>query len=276
MIKLRLLSQKDFFPKDVQSLVKSKSMLKNSNIANHSAFLGPHGFLRSTGRIMHFTVIVFDTKRPIILDSCHPVVLKFLIETHENNHHQGVEYARSFLQQKYAILKLRSTIRSIQRNCVTCRKFRAKPSTPIKSDLPKERLGCRLKPFTFTGVDHFGPLYLAVRRNTQKRRVLLFTCLTTPAIHIEIAHSMDADSCIMGVERFVARRGKPKCNLVRQLNQFCWCRKKTHWTLEVCRSTPNQTQDESKWTTLEVQPSAHSAPRRVLGTIGPKHKTLFL
>ena len=210
MIKLWLLSQKESFPKEMQTLGEGKSMLKNSIIVNHSPFLGPRGLIRSTGRIKHLTVIDFDTKHPIILDSRHSVVLKFLIETHENNHHQGVEYVRALVQRKYAILKLRSTLRSIQRNCVTCRKFRAKPPTPIMSDLPKERLGYKLKPFTFTGVDYFGPLYVTVRRSTQKRWGFLFTCLTTRATHIEIAHSLDADSCIMGVERFMARRGKPK------------------------------------------------------------------
>ena len=210
MIKLWLLSQKETFPEEMQTLGEGKSMLKNSIIVNHSPFLGPRGLIRSTGRIKHLTVIDFDTKHPIILDSRHPVVLKFLIETHENNHHQGVEYVRALVQRKYAILKLRSTLRPIQRNCVTCCKFRAKPPTPIMSDLPKERLGYKLKPFTFTGVDYFGPLYVTVRRSTQKRWGFLFTCLTTRATHIEIAHSLDADSCIMGVERFMARRGKPK------------------------------------------------------------------
>ena len=210
MIKLWLLSQKESFPKEMQTLGEGKSMLKNSIIVNHSPFLGPRGLIRSTGRIKHLTVIDFDTKHPIILDSRHPVVLKFLIETHENNHHQGVKYVRTLVQRKYAILKLRFTLRSIQRNCVTCRKFRAKPPTPIMSDLPKERLGYKLKPFTFTGVDYFGPLYVTVRRSTQKRWGFLFTCLTTRATHIEIAHSLDADFCIMGVERFMARRGKPK------------------------------------------------------------------
>ena len=37
----------------------------------------------------------------------------------------------------------------------------------------------------------------------------LFTCLTTCAVHIEIVTSMDTSSCVMGVERFVSRRGTP-------------------------------------------------------------------
>ena len=36
------------------------------------------------------------------------------------------------------------------------------------------------------------------------------TCLATRAIHIEIAHSLDVDSFINAMRRFIARRGKPK------------------------------------------------------------------
>ena len=37
----------------------------------------------------------------------------------------------------------------------------------------------------------------------------LFTCLTNRTVHVEIVLSMDAGSCVMGVERFFSRRGTP-------------------------------------------------------------------
>ena len=33
--------------------------------------------------------------------------------------------------------------------------------------------------------------------------------MTTRAVHIEIVSSMDTSSCVMGIERFFARRGTP-------------------------------------------------------------------
>ena len=37
----------------------------------------------------------------------------------------------------------------------------------------------------------------------------MFTCLTTRAVHIEVVPSLITSSCVMGVERFFARRGTP-------------------------------------------------------------------
>ena len=44
---------------------------------------------------------------------------------------------------------------------------------------------------------------------TEKRWGFLFTCLTTRAVHLEIVPALDTSSCVMGIERFIARRGTP-------------------------------------------------------------------
>ena len=38
---------------------------------------------------------------------------------------------------------------------------------------------------------------------------VLFTCLTTRAINIELAHSLNTSSAIMSIQRLAARRGIP-------------------------------------------------------------------
>ena len=113
------------------------------------------------------------------------------------------------MQQQFAIVKLRTALRSIVSKCVTCRKRRAETLNPVMSDLPPERLAFKERPFTNTGIDYFGPSYVAVKRSTEKRWGFLFTCLTTRAVHFEVVPSMDTSSCVMGIERFAARRGIP-------------------------------------------------------------------
>ncbi|XP_055918643.1 uncharacterized protein LOC129950746 [Eupeodes corollae] len=77
------------------------------------------------------------------------------------------------------------------------------------AQLPRARLGPFRRPFTFVGVDYFGPILVVHGRSQVKRWGVLFTCLTSRAIHIEVAFSLSTDSCILSIQRFIARRGKP-------------------------------------------------------------------
>ena len=201
--------QGESFNTERKDLLDNKSVKKSSRIAKFTPFIGPYGLIRSSGRFRRLVEIDFDTMQPIVLDARHTFVKLFLWHTHLKNHHQGIDYLRSKVQKRYAILKLRSTLRSIKSNCVLCRKFRAATIQPIMADLPKERLSYQSPPFTNTGVDYFGPIYVTVRRTTEKRWGFLFTCLTTRAVHVEVVPSMDTSSCVMGVERFVSHRGSP-------------------------------------------------------------------
>ena len=56
---------------------------------------------------------------------------------------------------------------------------------------------------------YFGPFLVAVGKRVEKRWGAIFTCLTTRAINLEIAHSLNTASCIMAIRRFIARRGTP-------------------------------------------------------------------
>lgn len=78
------------------------------------------------------------------------------------------------------------------------------------ASLPADRVTPFEPPFSFVGVDCFGPLEVRRGRSTVKRYGVLFTCMTARAIHIEIAYSLDTDSFLNALRRFIARRGEPK------------------------------------------------------------------
>ena len=84
------------------------------------------------------------------------------------------------------------------------------------ADLPLERLIPDQPPFNFVGIDYFGPVLVRQKRSRVKRYGCIFTCLTTRAVHIEIAHSLDTDFFITAMRRVMERRGRPE--LVRSDN----------------------------------------------------------
>lgn len=77
------------------------------------------------------------------------------------------------------------------------------------ADLPAARLAHGTNPFSHCGVDYFVPMTVAIGRRREKRWSVLFTCLTMRKVHLEIADSLTADSCIMAIQRMTSRRGQP-------------------------------------------------------------------
>ena len=72
--------------------------------------------------------------------------------------------------------------------------------------LPEVRVLPEKPPFTFVDVDYFEPLEVKQGRSRIKIYSCLFTCLTTRAVHIEIAHSLNTDSMITALRRFISVR----------------------------------------------------------------------
>ncbi|XP_069129286.1 uncharacterized protein [Argopecten irradians] len=82
------------------------------------------------------------------------------------------------------------------------------------ADLPQDRLTPG-PPFTAVGIDTFGPWSVVTRKTrggsaNSKRWAILFTCLTTRAIHVEVVESMSSACFINALRRFVALRGNVK------------------------------------------------------------------
>ena len=80
------------------------------------------------------------------------------------------------------------------------------------SDLPEERVIPGHPPFSFVGVDVFGPWEIITRRTrggaaNSKRWAALITCLSASAVHIEVLEDMTASAFINALRRFIAIRG---------------------------------------------------------------------
>ena len=91
-----------------------------------------------------------------------------------------------------------------------CKKKNAMPRIPIMADLPKCRLAFGAPAFSYNGADYFGPILVKYGHSNPKRWGCLFTCMTTRAVHLKLAESLNTDDFINALERFVNRRGHPE------------------------------------------------------------------
>ncbi|XP_055585281.1 uncharacterized protein LOC129738121 [Uranotaenia lowii] len=182
---------------------------KESKIYKMSPHLDEKGILRQNSRIKAAQNIAYSVKFPIILPNNHKACELLADRYHRIFRHGNAETIVNEMRQIYAIDGLRVLVKRVSKECQLCIIRRAQPALPPMAPLPPARLAHHERPFTFTGLDYFGPLLVKLGRANVKRWIALFTCLTTRAVHLEIAFTLTTASCISCVRRFVGRRGSP-------------------------------------------------------------------
>ena len=200
-------AQEQYYGDDIKQL-KFDVVRKSSDLRDLNPFLDNCNVLRVGGRILHAS-IQDSKKHPCIIPHKSKLARLIVSELH-NVAHLGVEWTLSLLRAKYWVTRARILIKSVKTACVTCKKLFAKPCEQKMADLPKERLTPSEAPFTYLGMDCFGPFAVKLARSTVKRYGIIFTCLTTRAIHIEKIDSLDTDSFLNALRRFISRRGRPE------------------------------------------------------------------
>ncbi|XP_062538894.1 uncharacterized protein LOC134207184 [Armigeres subalbatus] len=212
------LAQVEAYPDEVAVLATSQGppdrrhvvVKKSSNIYSKWPFIDERGILRSRGRIEAAPYVAMEAKFPVILPKQHAITFFIVDWFHRRFRHANRETVVNEIRQRFDIPMLRRLVDKVAGNCVVCRIAKSAPKPPAMAPLPEMRLAAFNQPFTFTGLDYFGPVLVKIGRSNVKRWVALFTCLTTRAIHLELVHSLSTESCIMAVQRFVSRRGLPR------------------------------------------------------------------
>ncbi len=201
--------QRRHFSEELKQAKRDEPIKKSSSIYSLEPVLNSGGILCVRGRLSN-APIAEAAKHQMILPKNNHVVKLIGRHYHEQLAHSGIEHVLSRMRQHLWIIGARSMLKGILRSCVHCRRIHGSPCGQKMSDLPVDRVSPHQPPFTFVGVDCFGPFEIKRGRSLVKRYGCLFTCLATRAIHIETLDSMDTDSFINALRRFESRRGKPE------------------------------------------------------------------
>ncbi|KAK3737868.1 hypothetical protein QZH41_019749, partial [Actinostola sp. cb2023] len=178
----------------------------HSSIFKIDPFLDEDGILRVGGRL-RYSRLTDGIKFPVILPRKSHVTSLIIRHFHERVKHQGKGMTLNEIRSNgFWITGGSSAVSNTIALCVKCQRLRGTVQEQRMADLPKDRLESA-PPFTSCGVDYFGPFLVKVGRKEVKRYGVLFTCMASRAIHLEIANSLDTDSFINAYRRFVSRRG---------------------------------------------------------------------
>ncbi|XP_042281759.1 uncharacterized protein LOC121906755 [Thunnus maccoyii] len=205
--------QKRPFPKEFEALTSNKPVPLSSSLRCLSPTL-QNNLICLGGRLKNANLEIGE-KNPIILPKDDHVSLLLVRHHHAQVKHQGRHLTEGAVRAAGLwLLGGKRLINSVLHKCVTCRKLRGRIQEQRMADLPPQRLQT-CPPFTYVGLDVFGPWLITTRRTRggqaeSKRWAILFCCMSSRAVHIEVIDSMDTSSCINALRRFFAIRGPAK------------------------------------------------------------------
>ena len=198
--------QGSHFATEVALLQAEEEIPKTSCLFRLDCFLDGDGLLRVGGRL-RYAHLQPELKHPILLPKGGHVSTLVIRDCHEATKHQGRGMTLNEVRARgFWVISLNQQVKKLIFNCVSCRARRGSVQGQKMADLPPDRVECG-PPFTYCGVDLFGPFLVKERRSELKRYGVLFTCLVSRSVHIEMAYSLSTDHFIQALRKFLAIRG---------------------------------------------------------------------
>ena len=165
--------QFDTWIKSVQrEFFKDKSNLKQFQI-KLGVYLDTDNIYKCKGRLVNSSLPEYS-KTPIFLPKESYFSNVIILKSHQNLKHNGIKDKINYVRSIYWIPKLKQLVRSIIRNCILCRRSESKPYP-----------------------------------NPPSAQLVLYTCATTRAVHLDLVPDTSASSFMKSLKRFISRRGIP-------------------------------------------------------------------
>lgn len=201
--------QMEAYHDDIKALKESRKLSSNSKLRKLSPFIDTQSIIRMRSRLQNAEYLTYAQRCPIILPRKHKFTELLISSFHQQMYHQNHATVVNEIKQRYYIPRLRGCLKTVRANCARCRIRNARPEVPEMAELPRSRMAARMRPFTFVGVDYFGPMTVKHGRRVEKKWGAIFTCLTTRAVHLELAPALSTDAFILVLRAFIGRRGMP-------------------------------------------------------------------
>lgn len=114
------------------------------------------------------------------------------------------------IRQEFWLPRGRALIENCIHRCLPCVRWRTASLQPLMENLLAPRVRPS-RPFLNTGVDYAGPVWLRTTKGrghkAYKAFFVIFVCLSSRAVHLDIAADYSTDAFMAALPRFVARRG---------------------------------------------------------------------
>ncbi|XP_064621089.1 uncharacterized protein LOC135483944 [Lineus longissimus] len=194
------------YQEDIEELKAGRQVTMESKLAPLSPEWDEKDQVMRVGGRLHYAPLPEETKHPIILPAHNRFVDKLVLYYHQINLHTGPAQTLAFLRNKCWLIHGRQEVRRILHKCKACKD--PEEIEQKMAPLPVERVSMSL-PFTHIGLDYAGPLYVKMSRDeTTKAYILIFTCMVTRGVHLELTPDLTTEEFMAGLQRMMNRKGK--------------------------------------------------------------------
>ena len=190
--------------KEAQKEIEMKSVIKLCPMEEN-------GIILVGSRTERWNSCTWNRQKFILLPKDNRISFLIARHKHSSGGHLGIDSTISKIRSKYWIIGIRRMVKSIIQDCVVCKEKLKVTMKQVMSTLPIERL----KPcpaFSNVGVDYFGPFEAkgeVQQRVTRKCYGVIFVCLSSGAVFVDLASDYATEGFLLVLRRFVSFRGWP-------------------------------------------------------------------
>lgn len=154
------------------------------------------------GRRLKHSSLSEEFRHPFTLPKDSHITQLILLHFHSQICHQGRSQTQMELRANgFWIIGCSKLVAKLINSCVQCRKVRRPVEEQHMAELPKERVEASA-PFTYCGIYCFRPFIEKRNCKEYKRYGLIFTCLYSRAVHLEMLEDLSTDSFINALRFF--------------------------------------------------------------------------
>lgn len=214
-------AQNTYYSREINALRNEKQLPRDSSLVKLVPIVDCNGFLRVGGRLANAHVRE-ETKHQFILPPQARISQLIIRDAHFATIHGGPQLMLAHLRRSYWITRARQVVKSIVHNCAICVRYDQARNEQLMGNLPADRV-TQAECFLRTGLDFAGPFNIRKQRGrtphidrctkqpvitTLKAWVVIFICLSTRAVHIDVLLGLTIEEFLSAFERFTMRKGR--------------------------------------------------------------------
>lgn len=203
--------------------IPGETEVTHRNLISLSPF-AEDGIYYTRGRFGKGLVRVLGQDKLAILPPTSELARLEMIRAHNLSHMGGADTCARSRQNGLWIIRARPLADKVAAECWECRRWLKAPLCQRLGFLPEERMLIFAPPFTATAIDFLGPFLVKAMNNARsllKVWPVLFACLNSGAVHVELSNTYGTDALLQTIDVFTAIRGNPAMFYTDRGSQLC-------------------------------------------------------